>query len=233
MRAVEIRWIDAGSLATPRVDDVLAVAGVFDLRDPALAALIAMPTTSHDIADERQPLAGRRDHFRARRAMTRHLAARWLGHAPESVVIAHDATGAPRVLPPDDRAFVSVAARGPIAAIAVAATPVGVDLEPVEPPREPVWSVLHPDERAAIARAWRAGSDDPFRDAWIAKEAWLKALGTGLRRDPASLQVQTVGVDSFDIRDDSDSRRLAFGVFHSAMIVEARIRCAVALLAEP
>ena len=231
MRAVESRWIDAGSLATPRFDDVLAVAGVFDLRDPALAALIAMPTTSHDIADERQPLAGRRDHFRARRAMTRHLAARWLGHAPESVVIAHDATGAPRVLPPDDRAFVSVAARGPIAAIAVAATPVGVDLEPVEPPREPVWSVLHPDERAAIARAWRAGSDDPFRDAWIAKEAWLKALGTGLRRDPSEIIVRPIGADGFAIRDDGDARALALGAFHSAMIGEARIRCAVALLA--
>jgi 4'-phosphopantetheinyl transferase len=233
MRAVEIRWIDAGSLATPRVDDVLAVAGVFDLRDPALAGPLTLPPTKHDIADERQPLAGRRDHFRARRALTRHLAARWLGHAPESVVIAHDATGAPRILAPANRAFVSVAARGPIAAIAVAATPVGVDLEPVEPPREPVWSVLHPGERAAIASAWREDDDSPFRDVWIAKEAWLKALGTGLRRDPASLQVQTAGADSFDIRDDSDSRRLAFGVFHSAMIGEARIRCAVALLAAP
>jgi 4'-phosphopantetheinyl transferase len=233
MRADGLRWIETGTLTAWRGDGTMAAAGVFDLRDPALATTVALPPTSRDIADERQPLAGRRDHFRARRALTRHLVANWLGRAAESVVIAHDPAGAARVIAPDDTLFVSVAARGPIAAIAVSLSPVGVDLEPVEPPREPVWNVLHPDERAAVANAWRAGDDNPFRDVWIAKEAWLKALGAGLRRDPAEIVVRLVGDDGFDMSDDGDARRLALGAFHSAVIGAARFRCAVAILATP
>ncbi len=233
MRADGLRWIGAAEMAAPRFDAAMAVAGVFDLRDPALAGLPTLPPTASDILDEGRPLAGRRDHFRARRALTRHLLARWLGRAPENVVVAHDAAGAPRVLAPDNGAFVSVAARGPIAAIAVAATPIGIDIEPVETPREPVWTVLHRDERAAIAGAWRDGDDAPFRDTWIAKEAWLKALGAGLRRDPAGVLIRRDGKSGFTIVDNSDPRQLALSALRTVAMGDATIRCAVAILAAP
>lgn len=69
-------------------------------------------------------------------------------------------------------------ASGTVAVLAVCERPVGVD---VEAPDAATFGgaaelVLHPDE----------AGEDPSR-MWVRKEAWLKALGTGLATDPSSI----------------------------------------------
>ncbi|MEU7407793.1 4'-phosphopantetheinyl transferase superfamily protein [Streptomyces sp. NPDC042638] len=67
--------------------------------------------------------------------------------------------------------------------IALARTPVGVDLERVPPP-EAVASLttLHPREQSELDRLPGHERALAFTRAWVRKEAWLKGIGTGLTR---------------------------------------------------
>jgi phosphopantetheinyl transferase len=82
------------------------------------------------------------------------------------------------------KAFVSVASRGSIAALAIASSPVGIDLEPLDAQAPVVREVLHPRELLALQEA-----PDHFLRLWTAKEAYLKANGAGLVRDPAQIEI--------------------------------------------
>ncbi|MFI6343997.1 4'-phosphopantetheinyl transferase family protein [Streptomyces sp. NPDC050560] len=75
---------------------------------------------------------------------------------------------------------------GGLALIALAATPVGADVErlPVSEVVTETMGVLHPDETAQLTRLPGAGRPAAFARAWTRKEAYLKGLGTGLSRDP-------------------------------------------------
>ncbi|MCX0242115.1 4'-phosphopantetheinyl transferase family protein [Streptomyces drozdowiczii] len=72
--------------------------------------------------------------------------------------------------------------------IAVAALPVGVDVQRV--PRtgtvEALLPRLHPAERAGLLRVPRAARAAAFARLWTRKEAYLKGLGTGLARGLAA-----------------------------------------------
>lgn len=77
-----------------------------------------------------------------------------------------------------------------VAVVAVAPTPVGVDVEPLAAPSvaEELAPRLHPLERAEIEAAGPPGSParaEVFTRIWVRSEAYLKAIGTGLGRDPA------------------------------------------------
>ena len=125
----------------------------------------------------------------ARRAGVRRIVARRLGCLATSVVVDHDARGAPLIAAPRTRLHLSSASRGPIAAVALAFLPVGVDVELVDPAPDVPWGVLAPVE-AAILRALPESERGPaFARLWTVKEAWTKALGLGLRRDPRTFAV--------------------------------------------
>ena len=124
--------------------------------------------------------------FLRRRAVLRLLVGRRLGADPGSIALGYDRRGAPVVRAPVGRLRVSVSARGELAAFALATGPVGVDLEPLVDPG-PIDSVLTPSERTAVAEAADVGG--MRLRFWTAKEAYLKALGTGLARDPAGIEV--------------------------------------------
>lgn len=72
--------------------------------------------------------------------------------------------------------------------IAVAAVPVGVDVQRV--PRagtvEALLPRLHPAEREGLSRVPRAARPAAFARLWTRKEAYLKGLGTGLARGLAT-----------------------------------------------
>ncbi|QKW24990.1 4'-phosphopantetheinyl transferase superfamily protein [Streptomyces seoulensis] len=99
-----------------------------------------------------------------------------------------EAHGRPAVAPTPPPLHFSLSHSGDLALVGVAARPVGVDVEKL-PGAETVdlcSRALHPDERAELA-AVPAGEERArlFARIWTRKEAYLKGLGTGLRRSPA------------------------------------------------
>ena len=86
--------------------------------------------------------------------------------------------------------------------------------------QEPPWTVLAPEEREALA-----GLAEPdvrhatFLRVWTLKEAVLKALGTGLSREPASV---AIALDPVAVRVDGVPLPLRFGA--GGMLDEASER---------
>lgn len=209
-----IQWVTsaqalrAAAYAEPR----RARALVIDLRDGAALELLRPAPTASDYLDERRPGASARGYFLARRAATRSCVALALDCDARDVVIGYDAAGAPRVRSPAPLE-ISVAGRGPFAAIATAPTPVGVDLELFSAPVEIIDDVLHASERAALAQALAADRGDLFMRMWTAKEAYLKALGAGLTIDPAQVAARIEGQRLAAIEQDGVERAVLGGFF--------------------
>ncbi|MCX5199457.1 4'-phosphopantetheinyl transferase superfamily protein [Streptomyces sp. NBC_00249] len=75
-----------------------------------------------------------------------------------------------------------------LAVVAVAATPVGVDVQYVPPARtvERCAPALHPREQTELAAVPEVRRPEAFARLWARKEAYLKGIGTGLSRSPAA-----------------------------------------------
>ncbi|WFB06779.1 4'-phosphopantetheinyl transferase superfamily protein [Streptomyces sp. LX-29] len=90
---------------------------------------------------------------------------------------------------------------------AFAGTPIGVDVERVQSVEvvDQIAPSLHPRERTELAVLPPAERPAAFARCWTRKEAYLKGLGTGLSRDPAtdyvSTGVATVPVGSWSLAD--------------------------------
>ncbi len=136
----------------------------------------------------------------ARRALLRHLVAAMFGHAPDEVRIAHEPDLPPRLLGPGG-VHLSSASRDGWAALAVACGPVGIDIERVLPGAESPWHVLHPAEAAWLRDLSEGERDHAFTRLWTVKEAYLKALGTGLAREPGSFFVEVLDEGRAQIDD--------------------------------
>jgi 4'-phosphopantetheinyl transferase len=175
-----------------------------DLRGPRDGAtVVALSLSDDDLAPTPRDLqeAPSRDPARGaflrRRALSRRIVAARLGVAPQSVEIGHAPSGAPRVLAPSSSLKISVSGRADFCAVAMAESPIGVDIEPsraIEPP----WSLLHPNERNILETLTGEARADAFPRLWTAKEAYLKALGLGFARDPTKI---AIGLD-FSILDE-------------------------------
>lgn len=109
-------------------------------------------------------------------------------------VRVEQAEGRPPVVsrPAGSGLFLSRAHRGPFTALAVAASRVGVDVEMVDPEGEVPWNVLHPDEAAFLDGQDGDGRSSAFARLWSLKEAYVKALGIGLFREPSGFAVSFV-----------------------------------------
>ena len=150
-KALTIEWLDAAaaSKAAPARAPFARVL-ICDLHDPALAPFRAVAPHAGDLSDAHYPGASGRSHFIERRVMLRAFAARCAGAAPDAVRIFYDEHGAPRVGGAD--VFVSVSSRGGRIALAVASSPVGVDLERVEQAGPVIEDVLGKRERQTLER---------------------------------------------------------------------------------
>ncbi|NNM74608.1 4'-phosphopantetheinyl transferase family protein [Enterovirga aerilata] len=137
-----------------------------------------------------------------RRTLLRALAARMLDLSPNEVSISHGEGRAPRLTrPAGTRLYLSCAGRAGLAAMAVGRAPIGVDVEAVEPEAEPAWNVLHAEEQAFLCRLAPGERGGAFARLWACKEAYLKALGTGLAREPSSFAVLPGPDGSVCVRD--------------------------------
>ncbi len=143
------------------------------------------------------PERARREAFRFARDRLRYatshaalyrLLGAYLGCAPEAVRLITGQWGKPALDPRthSNPVWFNMAASGPLALIAVTrAAEVGVDLEELAPfpdLSEVAADHFSPEERAAIAAATGAQRLATFYRCWTRKEAYLKALGVGLRQ---------------------------------------------------
>lgn len=139
-----------------------------------------------------------------RRGMARRIVARQLGCREEDVAIAHDAAGRPLLdLPRETGLHLSLATRAGIVAVGLARQPLGVDVEQVDVQAAPPRDLLHPDERRALMEVDTTQRARSFTRLWAAKEAYVKALGSGFRRAPESFAVSLLSETAFRVTDAS------------------------------
>jgi phosphopantetheinyl transferase len=131
------------------------------------------------------PAAEQRD------ALPRALVARALGCPPETIELRQPEGGGPVVARPSGSGLhVSKASRGVVTVVSVAASPVGVDVERLDVKGEIPWNVLHPAEAAMLRELPGLARARAFTRLWSLKEAYAKALGVGLLREPSSYEVR-------------------------------------------
>jgi 4'-phosphopantetheinyl transferase len=147
-----------------------------------------------------------------RRALPRSLVAHALGLALDAVAVEQPDGRPPVVTEPVNSGLcLSAASRGPFTAVVIAASPIGVDVELVDPAGEIPWNVLQSSEAAVLSQLEGYQRAAVFARLWSLKEAYLKAIGIGLFREPSSFAV-----------DILDAKTAIFDDPHTALpIIEA------------
>ena len=141
-----------------------------------------------------------------RRGMAARILARQLGLPREAVAIGHDARGRPLLEHPRGSGLhLSLATRAGLAAVALAHQPVGVDVEAVDTGTAPPMDVLHPDEAAWLIAQPQDERPLAFARLWSAKEAYVKALGTGFARAPESFAVSISPEGRLTVRGNAET----------------------------
>jgi 4'-phosphopantetheinyl transferase len=119
------------------------------------------------------------------------VAARYLGAAPESLVLVRSETGKPAVA--GSPFAVSLAHSGDVTLVAVSSdADVGIDVERLRP-EIAGWSLveqaLTENEQAPLTQTPTAERPEAFLAIWTRKEALLKAAGVGLALDPSLIEL--------------------------------------------
>lgn len=97
--------------------------------------------------------------------------------------------------------YLSTASRGGLAALAAAPGPVGTDVEILELDAAIPWNVLHPEEAASLKALAGRPQAMGFTRLWSLKESYVKALGVGLKREPASFAVHFTDGEAATVQD--------------------------------
>ncbi len=141
-----------------------------------------------------------------RRGLGARILARQLGLPPEAIAIGHDARGRPLVeRPRGSRLHLSLATRAGMVAVALADSPVGVDVEAVDARAAPPTAVLHSEEATWLFAQPEHERALAFARLWSAKEAYVKALGTGFTRPPESFTVSISPDGRLTVRGGADA----------------------------
>lgn len=159
------------------------------------------------VATQAQP-ANLPERSELRRSQARKLLAHQLGLEEHAVEIGHEPAGRPLILHPRGSGLhLSLATRSGLVAIALADRPVGIDVERVAPASDPPLAMLHPDEQRWLESLSASARPSAFARLWSAKEAYVKALGTGFARSPESFSVQLDVAERFTVSDEESGRR--------------------------
>jgi len=136
-----------------------------------------------------------RERFVIARGVLRRLLGDYLRVAPTAIEIVVDDTGKPRLAPQHAAAGLhfNVSHSGDLVMIAVTADcEVGIDVECVRDVshlEQIARRFFHPSETSAVLGAEAARRNEAFFRCWTAKEAVLKAIGTGITGSLAEFQV--------------------------------------------
>lgn len=135
-----------------------------------------------------------------RRGTVRRILAQQFGCHQDGIVIDHDPAGRPFLVLPE-RLDLSLATRSGIVAVGLAQGPLGVDVERVDAEAKPPLDLLHPEERRFLEATAPPAHPLAFARLWAAKEAYVKALGTGFTRPPESFCVALLPDRRFSVLD--------------------------------
>ena len=133
-----------------------------------------------------------RERYIGSHQLLRRVLAWYAGQPPESLRFTREPCpccgephGRPALAGPAGAPHFSLSHAGPLTLVAVAADPVGADVEQLPKPDSVpgLARVLHPDEQAELEQAGFGA--EAFARLWTRKEAYLKGTGAGLGRDPA------------------------------------------------
>lgn len=139
-----------------------------------------------------------------RRGTARRIVARQLGCRIDDVAIEHDAAGRPLLAAPGAPGLhISLATRAGLVAVGLARHPLGVDVEAVDPTASVPHDLLHPEENSFLDATPTAMRACAFARLWAAKEAYVKALGSGFRRAPEGFAVSLFSESAFRVTDPS------------------------------
>jgi 4'-phosphopantetheinyl transferase len=162
-----------------------------------LDALLGWLSDEERRRGERFRHAGDARAFLFRRAFRRSVLARYAGVAPGELAFETGEHGKPFLSAPHGGVRFNASSSGAWVLVAVSAgRELGVDVERAderflgaEELSRLAQRVLTPAERDGLARLPDSERPNAFLRAWTRKEALLKALGTGLSREPDTVEV--------------------------------------------
>lgn len=161
-------------------------------------ARAALPAYAALLGEEERAQAGRlrqsadRDRFVLGRGLARLLLAQATGRQPRALALTRDEHGKPRLEDAQGLEF-NIAHSGDLVAVAIGRDcELGIDVERHRQGLDTVAIgrlVFTEAEMAGLGRGAGAGTGRFFRQ-WVFKEALVKALGTGLARDPRRFEIR-------------------------------------------
>ncbi|MET3129875.1 4'-phosphopantetheinyl transferase [Oxalobacteraceae bacterium GrIS 1.11] len=155
----------------------------FDLNAAALDPYAALLDAGERDRAARFHGAQLRLEYQRCRCALRLLLAAYLGRRADAIALRYGAFGKPEL----EGLHFNVSHSEHSALIAVAALPLGVDLEFARRPGVDLAGmaglVFHPSEQASFARLPASAQGDFFYRIWTHKEAYCKALGLGLQHN--------------------------------------------------
>jgi 4'-phosphopantetheinyl transferase len=145
-----------------------------------------------------------RAEWTAARMALRQILARYTTEQPATIRFMPGGRGKPALACGSSFRFSLTHARGRAAVVVSWEREVGIDLEPVDPQLEvsrllPV--VCSRSETARIDAHPPAARLETFLAHWTCKEAYLKGIGTGLFRDPRTVELELLDDDWTAVRD--------------------------------
>src|SRR5262245_35958513 len=184
--------------------------------DVWLIDLACTPSLSHSVLTERERSRARRyrfsrdrDSFVRGRLALRAILATTIGCSPAEIEIV-GGDGEKPTLPAPQRCFFSFSRSAGYALCAVTRVgAIGIDIEAERPIRDldaVAAAVFGPDELVELRSLSAAEVQAAFFRGWTRKEAYLKAVGVGLSRDPRSVQVSLRADERLEICDASNDR---------------------------
>lgn len=218
------------AVVTPLAPDVVRVTfwRHTDAAPDALEPFASWLSSGESARLERFRFEKDRAAFLASRVLLRQTLADATGHPAASFRFSTDAHGIkPRLVAPVDVQALHFSLTHTDGLVACAVTwtgEVGIDAEPwARPTRVDALAprVLSPREVDAIATLAPDARTHRFLEYWTIKEAWLKAMGTGLRVPPTSVEADTLERDGrWVIRQFTDSPAHALVLVHPRRTVE-------------
>jgi 4'-phosphopantetheinyl transferase len=145
------------------------------------------------------PQGRRRRRWVASRWALREVLSRYLDESPAAIELALDGNGKPALAGPAPSLHFNLSHSGGLALVAVAGErQVGVDIERIDPRRDPLRlakRALDPAAAAAVQAAPPGDRLTVFHQAWARHEALVKCHGTGLRGPRPATPVVVMPLD--------------------------------------